>query len=399
MTKLRSSTLLPLLLFLLAWVLLALGIHSVMQGNTMGSDFYLFYHAGQNAFFDRVNPYSDEQARLNQLAIFKHLAAPGEDELGFAYPPYALLPVWPTLGLDFAWAQAVWAAFLLLGLVTTLALAFPGAPAWIGASTIFLYPFTFGLILGNFAILIGAILLLTYSRLTRTAESSRPAQAALGVLLAWATVKPQFAWLFVLFFLLAGLRRRWWTFLVAFAGGLAFFAAVSFAIVPGWPGLWLDRLSKYAVYTQAWPTAAIILRDFLPLDLLTPLTLVLGAALLAASAWLFLRWWRGHLDPLLLLAWCGLVVYALHPWGKSYEQIDYLLPIVVWACQLQKVRSPARLFFWLGSLVLSWAAFYVSSQPGAPPGSSEWPLLFNAVWVAWMFLRQRRPAAQAAAAI
>ena len=136
--------------------------------------------------------------------------------------------------------------------------------------------------------------------------------------------------------------------------------------------------------------------DLVLLDIVMPVTFVLGAALLAASVWLFLRWWNDHLDPTLLLAWCGFVIYFLHPWGKSYEQIDYLLPLVVWACQLQKSRSPARLFFWLGSLVLSWAAFFVSSQAGAPPSTGEWPLFFNAIWLAWLFWR--RPAANLAAA-
>ena len=115
-----QKSLLPLFLFLAAWIGLSVGIHTVMQNNTMGSDFYLFYHAGQNTFFDRTNPYSDESARLNQLAIFKRLSNPGEDQLGFAYPPYALLPVWPPLGLSFDWAQAVWTGFLLVSMVSTV---------------------------------------------------------------------------------------------------------------------------------------------------------------------------------------------------------------------------------------------------------------------------------------
>jgi hypothetical protein len=187
------------------------------------------------------------------------------------------------------------------------------------------------------------------------------------------------------------LKRRWWTFLIAFMASLVAFIGFSFAILPNWPALWLDRLSKYAVYTQAWPTAAIILKDFIPLQAVTPLTLALGAVLVAMTAWLFLRWWTGHLDPTLLLAWCGLTVYLLHPWGKSYEQIDYLLPLLVWACQLQRTRSPARLAFWLSSLALSWIAFYGSSQAGSLASSGEWPLFFNALWLAWLFWRRPAP--------
>ena len=391
--SMRAS--LPLLIFLAALAGMAFAIHTLTRDNTLGTDFYIFYRAGQTAFIDRASPYSDVLARQNQLAIFKRPSIAGEDQLGFAYPPYVLLAVWPVLGLGFDWAQAIWAAFLLLSLLAVVTLVYPGAPPWVAITFLCFYPVTFGLILGNFAILIGALVLLIFGLVNGKRPLEPAGQAALGLLLAWLTAKPQFIWLFAAFFLLLALRRRWWPFLAAFGAGLAFFVVISFAILPGWPVLWLESASRYAAYNQSWLILSVLLKDILPLEAVIPVTVVLGAGFLATSAWLFWQWWRGRLDNLLLLAWCGFVVYAFHPRGASYEHVTFLLPMVVWACRQKTILSWPVWVFWGGSLIVSWAAFFISIQPAAPASTTEWPLLFCAVWLGWLFLgspmRLRRP--------
>ncbi|MDD1751017.1 MAG: DUF2029 domain-containing protein [Methanothrix sp.] len=380
--------LLPILTFLAAWTILATGIHFLTQGNTLGTDFYIFYTAGRTAFIDHADPYTDQQAQQNQLAIFKRLAEPGEDQLGFAYPPYVLLAVWPLLRLSFAWAQAMWAAFLIIGLVAAIILAFKGAPPWVNFSFLLFYPVTFGLILGNFSILMGGAILLIFGLSNREQLPNRSLQIIMGILLAWLTSKPQFVWLYVILFLVWGLKMRWWPLLASFGASLLAFVALSFIVVPGWPGLWLESLTKYAVYNQSWVILAVLFKEILPPGVVTPVTLFLAALILAMTGWLFIQWWQGHLDSLLLLAWCGFVVFALHPRGKSYEHIVFLLPMVAWACREKVLRSPAGLVFWLGSLIVSWAAFFISRQAGAPSSATEWPLLFYAVWLGWMFLKK-----------
>jgi len=383
--------LLPIIIFLAAFIGLSIGIHSLTQGNTLGTDFYIFYRAGQTAFIDRSSPYSDQLSLENQLAIFKQPARPDQDHLNFAYPPYVLLAVLPFIGLDFAWAQALWAALLILAMVGAIALAFPGAPPWVTILFLCFYPVTFGLILGNFAVLIGAALLLIFGVISRPANLGRFAQACLGLLLAWLTAKPQFMWLFAILFLLMAFKRRWWTFLAASAAGTVFFLAVSFAIVPGWPALWLESASKYTVFNHSGLILSVLLGDILPQGAALPVTIGLAALLLAITAWLFWRWWLGWLDIGLLLAWCGVVVYALHPRGVSYEHITFLLPLVVWACRQAKQQPFPVLAFWFGSLLVSWAAFFISVQPGAPASATEWPLLFGAIWVGWLYLRRPLP--------
>ena len=76
-----------------------------------------------------------------------------------------------------------------------------------------------------------------------------------------------------------------------------------------------------------------MLKDILPLAAVTPVTIALAVFLLGVTARLFWQWWHGKLDDLLLLAWCGFVVYALHPHGKSYEHITLPAAAVGVGCQ------------------------------------------------------------------
>ncbi len=381
--------LLPTFTFLLAWAILASGVHLLTQGNTLGTDFYIFYRAGQTAIIDHADPYSDQQASQNQLAIFKRPAAPGEDQLGFAYPPYVLLAVWPMLWLTFSWAQAIWAAFLILSTVGAIVVAFKGAPPWISISFLFFYPVTFGLILGNFSVLMGGIILLIYGLMERENPPGKGVLIISGILLAWVTSKPQLVWLYVILFLLWAIKKRWWPMIASFGASLAAFIALSFAIVPGWLALWPQSMGRYAGYNQSWVILAVFFKEILPLEVVTPVSLALGVLILAASGWLFYQWWRGRLEGLYLLAWCGFAVFSLHPRGKSYEHIAFLLPLVVWAWREWKLRLPAVLFFWLGSIVISWAVFFLSIQPGALDSTTEWPFLFYVVWLGWLFYKRR----------
>src|ERR1035437_7176748 len=91
--------LLSVLLFFLLLGLLTFTLHALTENNNLGSDYYIYYVAGRALFIDHQNPYSDQVAQQVQMAVHKHLAGPNEDQLGFAYPPYALLPSLPTFWL------------------------------------------------------------------------------------------------------------------------------------------------------------------------------------------------------------------------------------------------------------------------------------------------------------
>ena len=377
--------LLTLAVFLLLLGILSAGVHTYTRDNTLGTDFFICWQAGRGFLIDHTSPYSEEFALRSQLAVLKRPAAPGEDQLGFAYPPFSILILLPLLTLPFDWAAAVWLALLILGWVAAVFLITRRAPLWPGLLIAAFYPVFFGLILGNFVSLAAALLAVLAGRYLFAAKPSAALQIFAGIAAAWLLVKPQFSWLYVLILLLFAVRRRQWAFMLAAAGGALFFGLVSFWIWPTWPGEWLAEVNRYAAYNQTWPTLLILLADFLPQDW----TLALGGiglvAVMAATLYYLLRWWSGRLTLLPLLAWAGLAAYLVHPHGKSYEHLVFLVPLLVWICRHPRRLSLSVQAWWLGNLAASWLAFALSfSLPGLG-GLTEWPLLVYAAWVAWLW--------------
>ncbi|MCC6146352.1 MAG: DUF2029 domain-containing protein [Anaerolineaceae bacterium] len=371
------------LLFLICFGLLSVGIHQITQKNTLGSDFYIFHLAGE-AILHGENPYSDQVAQQAQKSIYKRLAQPDEDQLAFAYPPYALAPALPLLFLPFEWAQASWMSLCILLLISAIFYSLPRAKPWLLLSTLFFYPISFGLILGNFAIPITAILIICFSSLTRQANTGKVFQVFLGIMIAWMTCKPQFSWLFIIFFLLLAVHnRRFWV-VAGFAISLAVFLALSFIAVPGWLHLWYLRLTRYAVYNQTWLILTFFLLQFLPMKAAVAVTIILGTAALGSTFWVLKQSLQNKLSPLQTLAWVALMTFLFHPRGKSYEQIIYLIPLILWAGSQKKIWAWPVLLFWFGNLFFFGITFILSLQPSQPETLIEWPLAGYILWGVWL---------------
>jgi hypothetical protein len=386
---------LSVLLFILLLGLLTFGMHSLTKNNNLGSDYYIYYVAGRALFIDHQNPYSDQVAQQVQMAVYKHLAGPIEDQLGYAYPPYAMLPALPTFWLSFDWAQAFWISLNLLVLMSLIYVAFPQAPKWAAVSVLFIYPFSFALILGNFNVLVTAFLILAYGTVViKNRPLSRPLQVGLGILLAWSTVKPQFMWLFLVFFLIVAWRKRLWVLLASFSITLVLLLGFSFAVMPSWPMAWYERLVKYTGYNETWLILTFFLKEIMSLQLATVITILAGLACALLTVWLFFRWWKGKVPDLLIMAWCGFLIFLFHPRGKAYEHISFLLPVLLWILQTKKPPRWAIWGFWFGSLVMSWVIFILSRQPGASPLLSETPFLLFIGWMAWLFVSERSSVAK-----
>lgn len=372
-----------LLFFLLSLAILSFAIHSLTEGNTLGGD-YLIFHLAGNAALEGKNPYSDAVAQQVQLQFHKQLAGPLDDQVGFAYPPFALFILLPLLKLPFAWASAVWMAFLILAVFFLLFSAYPKSPGWVVLSLFFLYPFDFGIILGNFNVLITAVLVWLYARMT-TAERNRPSLQFLGgVMLAWTMIKPQFSWLFAVFLLLAALRRREWSFLISFSISLVALFAGSFLLVPNWPGLWLERLQKYSIYNQTWLDIIFFLRQFLSPSVAQATGIFLLGMLVLLGIWLYRRWQQDKLPSILLWAWCGLAVFLAHPRGKSYEHLVFLIPLLTWLLGRPSRKLLPPLIFWGGSILLSWACFALQRISFIPPAVAEAPFFILPLWMIWL---------------
>ena len=202
-----SRHLLALAVFLLLLGLLSAGVHTFTQNNTLGTDFFIFWQAGRGFLLDRTSPYSEEFALRSQMAVYKRPAAPGEDQLGFAYPPFSILAILPLLFLPFDWASAVWLALLILGWAAAVFLITRRAPLWPGLLIAAFYPVFFGLVLGNFVSLAAALLAVLAGLYLFAERPGAGPQILAGAAAAFLLIKPQFSWLYVAILLLHGLRR------------------------------------------------------------------------------------------------------------------------------------------------------------------------------------------------
>jgi hypothetical protein len=355
---------------------LTLGLRAALGSTTLGADFYIYYHAGQAVILEGKNPYSPEVTAEIQRAILGQEALPGEDQLAFAYPPFALLPALPFLFLPFDWAQSGWMAFQLLFVFFTARSALRGAPRWMLPAVFLFYPFFFGLLLGNFVILVAAIFLVFYGLLLREDPPTQTTQILLGIGLAWAACKPQFAWLLLVFALLLAFRLRLRAVWISFLVGAAALLLISFLIYPNWISDWVNQVLIYPSYTQDIPTLTLILNTILPTGVSAALT---GAAAFACL-FLFFRlgraWWRGHLPPITLLAFLGVVTFLFHLHSIAYDQLVLYVPFILWAAHFARSRRAAALW-WGFFLLLSWAAFFIGLNY---PAVDTLPVLFFALW-------------------
>jgi len=203
MTKLKLF-----IFFLFFTSLFSLGVSAITPNITFGNDFFVFHSASCALFTEGLSPYSTQVETANQFAVYGRLAHPGENLLTFSYPPYALLPFLPLSFLPLKWAQSIWVSLLFTSLLILPILTYPRIPRWAFSTAFLLYPITFSLILGNFAILLGTIIILILGYLLNTQLHSRNKDLVFGALLAFSTIKPQFSALFVLFILIFAIRDK-----------------------------------------------------------------------------------------------------------------------------------------------------------------------------------------------
>ena len=383
--KSGRKILLLVVLLLAAFLLLTFAIHRAFSNNTPGIDFYVYWQAGRAFFFERQDPYSPEISAQIQQGIYGREALPNEDPMHFANPAYSLLAVLPWLLLPFGWAQAAWMAFNLLVLVSLLFSAFPKAPRWVLLLLPFFYPMTFGLILGNFAVLVFGILAASFSLVFREAPMKQGALVLLGVLLAWLTVKPQSVWLFLAVLLAAAYRRKLYALLAGFAASLGMQLGISLLVMPDWPLRWLERVLNYAGYSNYQPSRLFYLDLLLPPEAVNTASILVSGALILVVLFFTVRWWRGRTPLLILLSWCGLTMYFSHPNSLSYEQLILLLPPLLWATA-QKKSSRSLIFFWLGGWIFSYVVLFASWRLDVGWPVLHLPLAAYLVWMAWLHI-------------
>jgi hypothetical protein len=372
--------------FTLSTIIFTLLIHSILNQNPFGADFFTFWLAGRATFLEHASPYSAEVTLQSQLGIYKRPALASEDQLAFAYPPYSLLAILPTIPFDFDWAQSFWLAINILLILIALYSVFSSTSRWFSLAWLAYYPLVFGLILGNFAIILSAVVLIIANRFHKSEPLAKPGQIITGIVLAWATIKPQFIWLYLIIFLFLAYSRRWKVLLISFVSSLVFFFAVSFVIIPGWLGQWLSRIFAYALYVRSQPVLITLLTSIFPSIMANVIAVVIFIICLAVTAALLSTVWHNQLDLLLLFAWCGFFTYLFHPHGLSYEQLIFVVPFSLFCVNIYRNQRVRAIILWLVGLTVSWVSFSVGKFIGSEAGV-QLPFLFYTIWLVVLFYK------------
>jgi len=382
-----SKSPLFLFIFLFLLFLLSIGIYVVTPDNVFGNDFYVFHSASRALFIDDISPYAEQVEIANQLGVYGRVAQPGENLLTFSYPPYALFLFFPLAFLPLKLAQSIWISFLFSLLLILPLLSFARIPKWALISSFCLYPISFGLILGNYAVLIGTLLVFISGYLLYSENQIPKLDIFTGALLAFCTIKPQFSVLFILFILVFALRSKRWHLIQSFIISFLVFIAFSFILLPSWPVEWYQQLFKYVDSNQAIPHVTIFLQLFLNEQTANLLSIVTTFLLFLVLVWMLRKWWLGSFSSLKILAFIGFLTYFIHPRTVSYEQIVFLVPFLIWIfSNPPSVSTITKLSFYFSAIFISWAGFFAAKAGWAALFPLEWIFLFYLIWMAYIFL-------------
>jgi len=389
MTASRKQILVLVVIFIAIAAILTVGIHMALRSNALGHDYLFIWHAGRALFLEGISPYSLDVSHRIQTGFYGRPAAPGEYPHSFPYPMPILLVPLPLYLLSYDWSHAAWMALNLLVVVSAALYCFPRAPKWLTLTLPLFYQMTFTLIMGNYACLIGAVLLVMIHETFFTRRMRGWIEFLGGSALAWTTNKPQIVWLFVLLVLMAAIKRRRMHLIFGFASGLILFNLLAFLLLPDWPAQWLDSIRMYPLETAHMVGLAGTLAGYLG-SFLSPmnpqiLAFLMVTIVVAFTAWLFGRWWRGLLADLLLISWCGFVISLLGITSLTYDQLVLLLPFYLWAAM--QPPSKATMITWLGAFALSYGLLAVSLTGVLPSAVDRGPLLVYAVWLAVVWIR------------
>jgi hypothetical protein len=297
------------------------------------SDFYPRWLGTQELLLHHRNPYSLEVTRDIQIGYYgRPLDAnrPGDpkDQMGFAYPLYVVFLIAPTIPFPFSSVRFVvhWFFVLLTALSVPLWLrairwrASPSSTAMLVMLTLGTLPVVQGIKLEQLSLLVGGMVAICALLLVRDSF------VFAGVLLAFATIKPQLVALLIawLVFWACGNYRERRRFLWSFAVTMAtLFAAAEF-VMPGWVGQFVRALSAYREYTGR-PVSIMAVFTTPAVGLLLSALLLIA---LAVVCWRARRASAG--DPAFALISSSVlgVTVVVIPMTSLYNQI-LLLPAVL----------------------------------------------------------------------
>lgn len=325
------------------------------------SDLYPRWLGAREALLHGRDPYSDEITREIQRGYYGRPidpTRPGDpyDEQRFAYPFYVVFILAPFVGLPFSAVELLFWALLLACAIWTVC-------SWIQAvapnaradqivvcvlAALVTFPYIQGLHLQQLSIVVSFLIAAVVAALARKKS------LLAGVLLAFATIKPQLSIAFIGYVLLWSLsawksRRQ---VVIGFVSALAILVGVSLLMQPRWPAEFVAELGPYLRYTHATTGLRALLGRVGEIVILVPLaTAVLMVAL------------RARLSPpessdfilggALILAFTCVAIPSIAPHNQVLLTPGYILL----ALQRRNVWQRGRLArsLWLAAwLALSW---------------------------------------------
>jgi Glycosyltransferase family 87 len=330
-----------------------------------GGDFYPIWLTGRELLVHGSNPYTQDMTRKIQTGLFgrpmdPHRAAdPPIIFRAFSYPLYVDLLAAPLLPLGFDAVRVLLA--ILLPLLTAASLILwlralhleisPKTLVPVIVLTLVSYPVLEGLYAQQAGLLVGAALAMS------VASVARGRLALGGMLVAFASVKPQLVWLLAIWLLLWAVSdwKRRKKFAISFFLTLAVLLLLSELVLPGWFVGWWNSLVGYSRYTLP-PLTQLVLGKFVGA--------LLGLAMLGAAGAIC---WSARREPAassrFSLAVCFVltVTVLLAPTGGAvYDQV-IMLPALLWLgfrrSEILKASVPIRVLALFAVVALCWQWF------------------------------------------
>ncbi len=364
-----------------------------------GNDF-LARWMGTRFMLKGISPYDERVALETQNLIYGHAADPsrGEDLSRFAYPLYSMI-IFGWFGFfDFTTARAIWMTVLESGTIAfaVLAAVLAGWEGRRGRTAVWILFSLFGyfgfraIINGNPIVLVSLFLGLAIYLLGK----GFPLPA--GILLAFATIKPQVVIFPIIWIILWSLFQKRDAVLAYFGVTLAVLAGVGMLFVPNWIILNIREILSYPAYTEPGNPAAALGVWFGDAGRIAGW--IFSLILLAGGIWLCYRNRKGDYRTFLLIM--GITISAAPLLGIPFDPGNEYLLLIPLAMGLAawSETSWKKNILWasaLGTIFLGlWILFLVTVEKGTQPVQNPVMLFPLPVvllgWLGFLYFRKNR---------
>jgi len=346
-----------------------LATRGLANGYSFGNDFYQVWLTSRALFAQKRNPYSPEMTKEIQTGLYGRPLDPNRpgdfvDQRVFPYPAFTDLLFWPASRFAF---PAVRMAVLIILLALTIAsvMLWLNAMNWslewrwvavIVLLTLTSYSALEGFYAGQLGLLVAFLLAAAFAALNRDRF------LLAGFLLALTTIKPQVAFLpivYLVFWASYDLRKRK-SFLTGLFTTVSLLLVGSLAALPDWIPSWVRTVLAYRHYTTP-PLIADVLTSLLPNAIAASSNLVLS--ILAIALGLMLAWQNREADShshrlwLTLTFLLSITTVIILPGQAVYDHLILIPPLfLLWRDrdQLRGAGRMPRVLFAVTTIIFLW---------------------------------------------